>query len=325
MSARDRFLSFRIPPLPCCLSLFLAILPALPRPALAADPAVGPIETAVPPPAEWGKTDLRFRGVAHVLAIEPGGSLALADGRRLRLAGIVLPSRPLRVPPDQPWPIEAEAEAALTALTAGKDLQLYQSGQPQDRYGRLLVQALREDGLWLQTALLRQGLARVETAPGGRLPIPALLGAEALARRAGIGLWALPAYRVKRPAEADAWIDSMQLVEGRITAVHRDKDGLRLAFGGNRRHAFSVHLPFAVWTDWAAMPTLSRDADGAPSPATPWTAAPSALVGQRLRVRGWIGSGSTAEIDVGDTGQIEWIAPRRDRWRKKAKRRSDWE
>ncbi len=330
MSGRDRLRPFRLAAVTVRLVPFLAALLALPAAAPAAASDADPPDEPAGVPAAWADAGLSFRGTAVVSGIEPGGSgtLALADGRRLRLAGITLPRRPLPVPADQAWPIEAAADAALAALTSGRELRLYQAGRSQDRYGRLPIQAVLEDGRWLQAVLLRQGLARVEVTPGVRIPVAALLDAESEARRAGIGLWALPAYRVRRPGEAGAWIDSVQLVEGRVTGVYRGKDGLTLAFGGRRRNAFSVHLPFAVWTEWAGMPTLrrerERERERATSSSRPWAADPAALVGRRLRVRGWIGRGRNAEIEVGDAGQIEWIGPTRTTERRRRDRADRW-
>ena len=308
---RPRPLPFRFPAI--FVALCLAVQPLRPGIAMTDGPTRPPDDRSNAPPVEWRDADLSFRGTAQVAATLPGGTLVLADGRQIRLAGIALPRRPLSLAADQAWPIEAEAEAALAGLCLGQSVRLYQAGRVRDRYGRLLVQAVREDGRWLQGGLLARGLARVETTPDSQEPLQAMLAAESFARRAELGLWVMDAYRVRRPAEAEAWIDSVQLVEGRVTAVRRGKDGLFVAFGGKGRHAFSVLLPFAVWTEWAGMPTLREETERVASSSFR-PSNPSDLIGQRLRVRGWIGKGRSAEIRISHAGQVEWIAPSQ-KWR----------
>ncbi len=317
MSARGRTVVCRMTSLLFFLPLLFAAPLLLPGPALAAASSVEEEDAppAPPPPGEWNGVDLRFRGTGRVAALDADGSLRLSDGRRLRLAGIALPRRPLPVPATEPWPIETEAETALAQLTNGQLLGLYQAGRSLDRYGRLPVQAVLEDGRWLQGVLLRQGLARVETTAAGEAPLQALRDAEGEARNSGLGLWRLAAYRIRAPAEAGDWVDSVQLVEGRVSAVRRGKDGLVLSFAGDRRHAFSVRLPFAVWTEWAGMPTLRQGMEPAAVLSRSGPDDPAALVGQRLRVRGWIGKERQAQIVVSQAAQLEWIAPARP-WRR---------
>ena len=78
---------------------------------------------------------------------------------------------------------------------------------------------VRDDGLWVQVALLRLGLARVYSFADNQTAVADMLVEERAARRAGRGIWALPFYRIRNPGELTGDIDSFQVVEGRVVAV----------------------------------------------------------------------------------------------------------
>src|SRR5215469_8850736 len=114
---------------------------------------------------------------AHIVRVEKDGALILADGRAAILEGIRLPGADLpTILPTQ------EAIGALRQLTVGAPLVLTSTPPRQDRYGRIRVQAF--DRVWLQTALLERGLARVEIGPDRSECAPDLYEAEAKARAA---------------------------------------------------------------------------------------------------------------------------------------------
>ena len=109
----------------------------------------------------------------------------------------------------------------------------------QDRYGRIRVQGF--DHVWLQTALLERGLARVEIAPDREECAPDLYEAEAKARAASSGLWALPQYAVKQAASLNAGMaGSFQLVEGKVVNVGAHDGRAFLDFRDDYRQGFSA-------------------------------------------------------------------------------------
>ncbi len=253
-------------------ALALATLLAVPARA----PASGPASYAA---------DLTA-GVAEAL---DGDTLRLADGREVRLSGIQAPKPPLRSA-GRPWPIAEHARRALDELARGQVLAFALAPIPADRHRRLAAQATREDGVWLQQALLARGLARVDTANDDRFAAE-LLAAERPAREARLGLWALGAYRVLAPHEAIRFLDSFQIVEGRVAGagVVRGRTELRLV-ARDGDHAAGLALAYA------------------PGQRRVFAAAgldPARLSGQTLRVRGWIRSFDGAVIDVTHAAQIE--------------------
>ena len=117
---------------------------------------------------------------AHVTRVGQDGALILEG---IRLPGADRPATP----------VAQQALQVLRQLAVGAPLVLSSTSPRQDRYGRIRVQAF--DHVWLQLALLERGLARVEIAPDREECAPDFYEAEARARGASLGLWALPHMR----------------------------------------------------------------------------------------------------------------------------------
>ena len=119
-------------------------------------------------------------GTVSVAAVRDGRTIALADGRELRLAGIE---------------VTGDSRAVWQALVAGHPLRLERLGPGQDRYGRLVAFAFTGDaGPSVQQAMLEQGQARVSARVGDKACAEGLLSTEKAARAAGRGLWADPNF-----------------------------------------------------------------------------------------------------------------------------------
>jgi hypothetical protein len=171
---------------------------------------------------------------AHVTRVEQDGALILDDGRVAILEGIRLPGA------DRPAaPAAQQALQVLRQLTVGTKLVLTSTPPKQDRYGRICVQAF--DHAWLQVALLERGLARVEIAPDREECAPDFYEAEARARAASLGLWALPQYAVKQAtALSPGLAGSFQLVEGSVANVGVHDGRAFLDFRDDYRQGFSA-------------------------------------------------------------------------------------
>ncbi|HEX5795353.1 MAG TPA: thermonuclease family protein [Geminicoccaceae bacterium] len=213
--------------------------------------------------------------VARVLAAE---RLELVDGRSIRLAGIRVPAT-----------VAGQAQALLAELVANRALRLGTSPAPFDRYGDLVAQVERADGLWLQGALLERGLAQVRTRPDEVARAAAMLGLEQAARAAGRGLWRQPGLAA-RPADqlADA-IGSFQIVQGRVLRVAPTEDYVYLNFGQDWRSDFTLRLRRA-----------ELDASFARSPVDVL-----ALAGRRVEVRGFVLNAGGPLIELSHPEQIQ--------------------
>jgi endonuclease YncB( thermonuclease family) len=171
-------------------------------------------------------------GAARVVSVAAGGTASLQDGRRIALAGVVLPA------PGEPY--AGEARSALAAMTVGREVRLLYGGPAEGPFH--LRDVRRRD--WLQQRLLEQGAARVRTGFDDRALARELLRSEARARQAERGLWALPAYQVRLPGEVvAARATGFQLVEGRVARAAEAGGRLFLEFGREWRGGFSTETP----------------------------------------------------------------------------------
>lgn len=117
--------------------------------------------------------------LATVADVHDGDTLTLASGERVRLAEIDAP--------ELGQPYGAEARAALSARVLGRTVAV----EPEKRrsFGRR-VAVLRVDGASVNLALVAEGVAWCDTRH--LLPQSECPAAEADARAARRGLWALP-------------------------------------------------------------------------------------------------------------------------------------
>jgi hypothetical protein len=162
-----------------------------------------------------------------------GRTVALADGREVRLAGIE---------------VADAGTAALRALIEGHDVALGRLGRETDRYGRAVaVVALKTGPLDIensvQRAMLAQGMARVSAHVGDIGCTKALREAEKPARAAGLGLWGDPHYLV-RNAEDFAGILAIRgrfaVVEGKVLSVRESGGTIYVNFGRRWSEDFTV-------------------------------------------------------------------------------------
>lgn len=245
--------------------------------------------------ADW-RDQLSAGGTAEVVAVIDGDTVQLADGRQVRLIGIQAPKLPLGRPNFTPWPLADAAQASLRALAQSQAVTLWYGETRQDRHGRLLAHLARAaDGVWLQQALLRQGMARVYSFADNRALVPALLAAEAEARGQRRGIWREPFYQPRTPAmlEADvaAFVGSFQIVRGRVLDTGETRTRLYINFGGRWRTDFTVEVPAAVQRRFAGDSRLQ----------------PSRLAGAWVEVRGWIEQRNGPMIEISHPEQIVFL------------------
>jgi endonuclease YncB( thermonuclease family) len=211
--------------------------------------------------------------IAHgtVKSVGDGRTFTLDDGREVRLAAIEVPQ--LALPQAAPASGGAAARDALAALAAGDEVVLRGAEIPSDRYGRVVAYAYTErdgDEIFVQGELVAAGFARV----GSRACAVELLNREHAARRAKLGLWAIPYYEVlnaETPSDILAHRGRFALVEGKVVSV-RDSGATTYVNFGRR------------WSEDFTVTVLKRNERN-------FTAAGldvKGLAGRRVRVRGWI-------------------------------------
>ena len=224
---------------------------------------------------------------AIVTAVVDGDTVRLDTGAEVRLTGIQAPKLPLGRKGFRPWPLAAEAKAALSALSRDRRVRLAYPGQRHDRWGRLLAQ-MHVGDVWIQREMLLRGLARVYTFPDNRADADALYDAERAARAARRGIWALDWYRIIDAADAGRLIGTFQLVEGRVKSAAIVRGRGYLNYGDDWRSDFTVSIaPESLKLFRAAGVSILN------------------LKDRRLRVRGWLVSRNGAMISVTHPEQIE--------------------
>jgi len=130
-----------------------------------------------------------------VTAVADGDTITVAKFGRIRLLGIDAPE--LGRGFDTSAPFAQEARDRLREMIFHRWVRLEQDGETFDTYRRRLAYVFREDGVFVNAALVRDGLARVTArAPLARLD--ELKRAEAEARSFHRGMWGI-APRLPRP------------------------------------------------------------------------------------------------------------------------------
>jgi micrococcal nuclease len=207
-----------------------------------------------------------------VVEVRSGDVLALDNGLVVRLAGLEAPRF---------GDLGASAaQADLERLTQGHKVALYYGGARRDAFGRALAQVRLEDSRqWVQGVLLNDGVVRERTFADNRALSAPMLAAEAHARRARRGLWAISAYQVMLPREVTTRTDGFQIVEGRVRSAFRGRSGVELDLEG-------AHDGFTVEVSRAAAADLT--AAGHP---------PESLIGKLVRVRGPVGRDGLMRLD----------------------------
>jgi micrococcal nuclease len=230
-------------------------------------------------------------GSGTVAAVMDGDSLRLENGKLdVRMLAIQAPKLPKGRKGFTPWPEGAGAQAALTALVKGHKVTLRLGATPRDRNGRILAHVVRDDGMWLQEELLREGWVRVYTFPDNRQFASELLKAEQDARAARRGIWADAAYAVRPsdPAVLAKDIGTFQIVEGRVANTAKVKGRVYLNFGEDFRTDFTATIPPDV------LPMFTKAKIN-----------PLSLKDKAVRVRGYVRSYNGPVIDISHPEQIE--------------------
>lgn len=238
------------------------------------------------------------RDVAYdVVGVRDAVTLVLANGKEVRLDGLVAPEPPAGIEPDA-WLPASEAKRALSDLVIGKTVELSFGKPEEDRYGRLLTEAWvrsTPEPQWIEKVMIAGGHARagapLATRPCSSADLQELLAAEDGARRDGRGLWSHAAYMPLSAGDIEALMRARSdfvLVEGRVANTAERGRSVYLDFGENWRTDFTVIVPSRLT---------------APSPGS--TEKLLALSGERVRVRGWIERRNGPAIEVRDLAEIE--------------------
>ncbi|WP_319525388.1 thermonuclease family protein [uncultured Desulfosarcina sp.] len=133
----------------------------------------------------WGQ--LCAQDWVAVRWVADGDTIVLADGRHVRYIGIDTPE--VAHENRRAEPFGEAAKAFNRELVMGKRIRLETDREKMDRYGRLLAYVYREDGLFVNTELLRRGLAYVLYHFPNHAKVGELLAVQREAMGQGRGIW----------------------------------------------------------------------------------------------------------------------------------------
>lgn len=165
-----------------------------------------------------------------VEAVPDGDTVHLKGGMKLRLIGINAPEVAHHNRPGEPG--GEAAKRFLRAQLLGRRVRLEHDLEARDRYGRELVHLRDEAGSLINERLLREGHAWVSLYPPNLGHLERYLAAEAEARGAARGVWALPRYRVIDAREALDFRNSFRRLRGRVTKMEWRGGEARLVLDG---------------------------------------------------------------------------------------------
>ena len=233
-------------------------------------------------PSCAGRTEIAN---AKIVRVEKNGALILADGRAALLEGIRLPLND-----GSPAGLARDALAELNQLATARPLLLTATPPKEDRYDRVRVQAFGD--AWLQTELLQRGLARVQISADRNECALDLYNAERQARAAGRGLWAFPAFAIRKPDSLKpADEGSFQIVEGKVINSAIRDSRVFLDFSADYRRGLSATV---APEDHAAFRHTDPLVEN--------------LAGHTIRIRGMVQIfGGRLEIALSNPAQIEFL------------------
>ena len=146
-----------------------------PAPAAIGEPTATP---AVSAPA----------GFVLVAKVVDGDTIELTDGQKVRYLGIDTPETVHPTKPVQCF--GKEASNRNKELVDGQYVRLIGDIEDTDRYGRLLRYVYKEDGTFVNLALVQDGFAYAYTYPPNVTHAKEFVAAQAQARTQRVGLWA---------------------------------------------------------------------------------------------------------------------------------------
>ncbi len=214
------------------------------------------------------------------------------------------------------------ANSVLHDLVTGRALTLAAPGPSQsnssDRYGRLLGNAtikIGDDIIWLQGALVAQGVARTTFIDNTRCGQKTLLRLEDRARRKELGHWSTGVFSVLDANDAKsvaARTGQFAIIEGSLRRRSKSRKGIYYNFGRNWREDVTVFVPARLLNS-STRPSKrrGRGADRSDRPNNRNAAMDQGLRitthRTRFRTRGWIEDRGGPLIEIRHLDQIEWI------------------
>ncbi len=158
-----------------------------------------------------------------------GDTILLSNGQKIRLLGINTPE--VAGPNKQAEAGGEEAKAWLKKTLEQKKVRLEGDVEKQDKYRRSLAYVFTEDKQHINLELVRQGWAAVNIYPPNLKYVDTLLEAQLAAEKAGLGIWADPAYAPRAfQTLSEANYKGWKRITGRIASLKKTRKYSYLKF-----------------------------------------------------------------------------------------------
>lgn len=236
--------------------------------------------------------DLKLTKSGRIDKVIDGLTLLLKDDTIVRLASLDIPDFNERH--DAPY-----AEAALAylqkSLPEGTEIKIYQTrvakkgrvNRMNHQLGHILT---KKDGLWINGALLNQGLARVYTAPNAPEINNQMLNIEQNARKVKLGMWEDKSpHLVLTPETADQAMGKLAIIEGAVEKTASVKNNIYLNFGKDWKIDFTIMITPALRKKLARRGVDLLN-----------------IAGQKIRVRGYLREYNGALIELEAPEHLEY-------------------
>ncbi len=185
-------------------------------------------------------------GGGKVAEVLNGKSFRLESGDVVRLASLQVPNVQEETGKKRAGePMGEDAKRNLAQLISGKQVRLVTGKNPRDRKNRIVAQAYREDGMWIQERMLQDGMGMVYSIfdDAKKTDIAAMLKAESSARAAKKGIWANPYFAVVDADKASCCIDQFKIVRGIVKQVDARRGNIYVNFGEDYKTDFTAFVP----------------------------------------------------------------------------------
>ena len=237
------------------------------------------------------KTDLRLvNAKTRVIQVIDGETITIEDGSVIHLPMIYIPQDNAQTVSD----IQKNAKEYLEKEIKGRFVRLYQIRDQKrgqvNALGHTEGYILRDDGLWIQKAMVENGLAFVYPSQSHYEMAAPLYTAEARAREAKIGLWADPKWAVMNTDEVKSAKDRFVIVEGQVKNIVTRSNTIYMNFEEDWRTDFTIAIDSSRRRDFSKYGANIMD----------WT-------GQKIRVRGWVRDYNGPFLEIFHPTQVELL------------------
>ena len=223
-----------------------------------------------------------------VTDIVDGVTVELDNKTKVRLAGVWVPWETGTDPGDN----VKKATVLLKKTAYGRFVRLYQTKKQDvgrsNRMGQSVAQVERDDGMWLQGALLYSGLAFVMTSESNPELSRQMYDIESDARKRKAGLWGDGRWSVLQPDQVKAFVNEFRIVEGKVFSTAMRSNVFYINFSRDWKSDFTVSIPSDRRVAFARAGMNMQ-----------------ALNGKTIRVRGWVRDYNGPMIEVTHPQQIE--------------------